>query len=97
VVSFWRSETETPNRTRYHEPQNPQPFDPRPSGRPVLHGPGNDRSVRVNRLERIGQPTMKKIHQYHSTKIFRVRLDESAIIGIILIGTFFVLGMFFSH
>lgn len=39
---------------------------------------------------------MKKIHQYHSTKIIRVRFEPSAITAVTILGTFFFLGMFFS-
>jgi hypothetical protein len=41
--------------------------------------------------------TMKRIHQYHSTKVFRVRFEPSALCGIALLGIAFVVGMYFSH
>jgi len=40
---------------------------------------------------------MKKIHQYHTTKIIRVRLEPSVLCGIALLGIFFVIGCFLTH
>lgn len=41
--------------------------------------------------------TMKKIHQYHTTKIVRIRFEPSTLCGIALVGIAFVLGMYFAH
>lgn len=39
----------------------------------------------------------KRIHQYHSTKILRIRVESSGILAIAILGTSFIIGMFFSH
>lgn len=49
----------------------------------------------MNYLEEIS--TMKKVHRYHTTKVFRFRVDASGIVAIMLLGIFFVVGMFYSH
>lgn len=40
---------------------------------------------------------MKKIHQYHSTKIVRITLAPSALVGLAIVATSVILATFLAH
>lgn len=48
-----------------------------------------------------GSKTMKKIHQYHSTKIFRIEISWEAIMMVwgacAIVGWFYMIGQWISH